>query len=107
MTEAQPKIFEQEVAEKHHEFAQGLPPRFGLKQERRRIRLIINDADLEVLPKEAASNNISENSDLPDVKVCFSLTAGSYATTVLRELIDYRDGTQRVNVNEMQNKIKI
>ena len=106
MTEAQPKIFEQEVAEKYHEFAQGLP-RFGLKQERRRIRLIINDADLEILPKEATSNNISENRDLPDVKVCFSLAAGSYATTVLRELIDYQDGTQRTNVSEMQNQVKI
>lgn len=99
MTEAEPKIFEQHIADKHPEFSQGLP-RFGLKQERRRIRLVIEDADIEVLSKEKTSNTKSENIDLPNVKVSFSLAAGSYATTVLRELIDYQDGTQRVKVNE-------
>lgn len=94
MTEAQPQIFEQSIAEKHPEFAQGLP-RFGLKQERRRIRLVIENGTLDVL-----SDTLNESKVLPNVKISFSLAAGSYATTVLRELIDYRDCTQRVNVNE-------
>ena len=63
-------------------------PRFGLKQERRRIRLTIQNTHIEVLPEE--------DNDLPAVKVAFSLPAGSYATTVLRELINYKDCTQRV-----------
>ena len=88
MTNDEPKIFEQNIAERHSQFCQGLP-RFGLKQERRRIRLVINDAEIEVLTTE----------NLPSVKVSFSLAAGSYATTVLRELIDSQDCTQRVNFN--------
>lgn len=98
MTSAEPKIFEQQVANKHNEFAQGLP-RFGLKQERRRIRLVVNDADIEVL-----SNQKTPNETLPAVKISFSLASGSYATTVLRELIDYQDCTQRVNTNTCANK---
>lgn len=85
MTEGAPKEFEQQVAEQHADFMQGLP-RFGLKQERRRIRIVINEPDFEVLADD----------DLPSVKISFSLSAGSYATTVLRELIDYQDCTQRV-----------
>lgn len=94
MTQAQPKDFEQQVANKHPEFSQGLP-RFGLKQERRRIRLVIEHADLEVL---ANDNGLNDN--LPNVKISFSLAAGAYATTVLRELIDYQDASQRINMNE-------
>ncbi|NQY86906.1 MAG: tRNA pseudouridine(13) synthase TruD [Colwellia sp.] len=90
MTSANPKTIEQQIGEKHNEFAQGLP-RFGLKQERRRIRLIVQEADIEVLASEQESDNA-----LPSVKISFILPAGSYATTVLRELIDYQDGTQRV-----------
>jgi tRNA pseudouridine13 synthase len=92
MTHDEPKIFEQNIAERHSEFSQGLP-RFGLKQERRRIRLVINDAKIDVLTTK----------DLPTVKVSFSLAAGSYATTVLRELIDYQDCTQRVNLSASAN----
>jgi len=90
MTTANPKAIEQSISEKHNEFSQGLP-RFGLKQERRRIRLIVQEADIEVLANEQESV-----SSLPSVKISFTLPAGSYATTVLRELIDYQDGTQRV-----------
>ena len=90
MTNDNPKKLEQEVSDKYREFCEGLP-RFGLKQERRRIRLIVQDADIEVLANEQESDN-----ELPSVKICFTLAAGSYATTVLRELIDYEDGTQRV-----------
>jgi len=90
MTTANPKDLEQKISEKHNEFSEGLP-RFGLKQERRRIRLTVQDADIEVLVNEQENDNT-----LSSVKVCFTLPAGSYATTVLRELIDYQDGTQRV-----------
>ena len=62
-----------------------------MKHERRRIRLIVQDAAIEIL-----ANEQEDDTELPSVKVCFTLPAGSYATTVLRELIDYQDGTQRV-----------
>jgi len=77
---------EQSIADENAELCQGLP-RFGLKQERRRIRLTISDTDIEVLPS-------ADNTD--KVKVSFFLPAGCYATTVLRELLDYQDMTVRV-----------
>jgi len=96
MTSAEPKALEQKVADHHDEFSQGLP-RFGLKQERRRIRLVIKDADIEVLPNIVKSSDAAANDSLPAVKINFTLAAGSYATTVLRELINYQDCTQRVD----------
>lgn len=90
MTSAAPEELEQNIGSKHNEFSEGLP-RFALKQERRRIRLIVKEAEIEVLDNEQENDNV-----LPSVKICFTLPAGSYATTVLRELIDYEDGTQRV-----------
>jgi len=89
MTSSKPKELEQAISEQHNEFSQGLP-RFGLKQERRRIRLTVQEPDIEVL-----ANDPQNESLLPSVKICFTLPAGSYATTVLRELVDYQDGTQR------------
>lgn len=111
MTSAEPNIFEQQIADNHNKFSQGLP-RFGLKQERRRIRLVIEDADIEVLPNknisnETLPNEVPANDILPSVKISFSLAAGSYATTVLRELIDYQDCTQRVNANVSANTEQI
>jgi tRNA pseudouridine13 synthase len=97
MTTNAPKVLEQEVADSFSEFAQGLP-RFGLKQERRRIRLVINEADIEVIPNDTA------NLELATIKVSFTLSSGSYATTVLRELIDYKDCTQRIISKESMNK---
>jgi len=76
---------EQSIAEKNAEFCQGLP-RFGLKQERRRIRLVISNTDIEV---------ISTSEGGSQVKISFFLPAGCYATTVLRELLDYQDMTTR------------
>lgn len=96
MTSGEPEALEQQIANKHSEFSQGLP-RFGLKQERRRIRLVVDDADIEVLP-----NDVSDNDFLSTVKISFSLAAGSYATTVLRELLTYKDCTQRVESNTEQ-----
>jgi tRNA pseudouridine13 synthase len=102
MTTDEPKALELKIADNHSEFSQGLP-RFGLKQERRRIRLVANDADIEVLTHETSPNEVSANDSLSTVKISFTLAAGSYATTVLRELIDYQDGTQRVLTKESVN----
>ncbi len=98
MTGAEPRALEQQIADNHGEFSQGLP-RFGLKQERRRIRLVIEDADIEVLTGENSQTESLTSATLPAVKVSFTLAAGSYATTVLRELIDYQDCTQRAVTN--------
>jgi len=72
--------FEASVGEQFPEFCAGLA-KFGLKQERRRIRLCISEPDILV----------NENT----VKFTFTLPAGSYATTVMRELIEYTDLTER------------
>lgn len=101
MTSTESAVLEQQVADTHSEFSQGLP-RFGLKQERRRIRLVVDDADIEVI-----ANDMSASDSLPTVRISFTLAAGSYATTVLRELINYQDCTRRAvpnaSVNAEQN----
>ena len=86
MTSGEPLIFEQQIADEHPEFSSGLP-RFGLKQERRRIRLAISDAELIVVDREKDDKHI--------VNLSFFLPAGCYATTVLRELLNYQDMTER------------
>jgi len=93
MTTDKPKILEQQIADRNNEFSQGLP-RFGLKQERRKIRLSINDAEINILESKPENN-----SETRDVKICFFLPAGCYATTVLRELVDFKDMTVRVEKN--------
>jgi tRNA pseudouridine13 synthase len=87
MTQGDAHQIEQDIAKDNVEFSEGLP-RFGLKQERRRIRLTISDTDIEVTPNSDSTNQ---------VKVSFFLPAGCYATTVLRELLDYQDMTTRNN----------
>ncbi len=84
MTTAQALAFEQSVAEQQPEFCLGLP-RFGLKQERRRIRLVMKE------PKIDIDNDV--------VTLSFFLPAGAYATTIMRELIHYTDMTERVDVS--------
>ncbi|WP_076418260.1 tRNA pseudouridine(13) synthase TruD [Colwellia sp. UCD-KL20] len=78
------QLFEQHVASQYQEFCDGLP-KFGLKQERRRIRLCVENPDIKVTGTDEDST----------VVLTFSLPAGSYATTVIRELLDYTDLTQR------------
>jgi tRNA pseudouridine13 synthase len=87
MTTAEPLALEQKVAEENQDFCQGLP-RFGLKQERRRIRLNVSDTSIELLSIDKASNSVS---------ISFFLPAGCYATTVLRELLVYQDMTSRID----------
>ena len=67
---------EQEVARRHHEIATGLE-RLGLRQERRVTRLLPRAPSLEW---ESGS----------DLVVRFDLPKGTYATTLLRELIEFR-----------------
>ncbi|GLX79667.1 tRNA pseudouridine synthase D [Thalassotalea insulae] len=78
MTQEQPQALEQAVAEQYADICQGLA-KFGLKQERRRIRLSITDAKIDIDAKQQM------------VTLHFSLPAGCFATSVLRELLDYRD----------------
>nr|WP_310650240.1 tRNA pseudouridine(13) synthase TruD [Colwellia sp. MB02u-6] len=84
MTTGDARAFEQSIADGQLAFCEGLP-RFGLKQERRRIRLTIKDT------------NISVENDV--VTLSFFLPSGAYATTIMRELIDYKDMTERVDVS--------
>ena len=84
MTTAQALAFEQSVAEQQPEFCLGLP-RFGLKQERRRTRLVMRE------PKIDIDNDV--------VTLSFFLPPGAYATTIMRELIHYTDMTERVDVS--------
>ncbi|WP_394172256.1 tRNA pseudouridine(13) synthase TruD [Thalassotalea litorea] len=74
-------VAEQELAlaQTFSEYCQGLET-FGLKQERRRIRLMPTDAD------------ISQKDDT--VTLGFTLPAGSFATTILRELLNYQDASE-------------
>ncbi len=94
MTTGAALALEQKVADEHQDLCQGLP-RFGLKQERRRIRLTITDTDIEVLPEQDGTNT---------VKVSFFLSAGCYATTILRELVNYQDLTARIDKREQTLK---
>jgi tRNA pseudouridine13 synthase len=84
MTTTDALAFEQSVVAQQQAFCEGLP-RFGLKQERRRIRLVMKEPKLEV--------------DNDTVTLSFFLPAGAYATTIMRELIDYTDMTERVDVS--------
>ncbi|QBG35469.1 tRNA pseudouridine(13) synthase TruD [Litorilituus sediminis] len=93
LTLAEPKELEQNVADQNMSFCQGLA-KFGLKQERRRIRLVISDADIDLVVDDQEQDST--------VKVSFFLPAGCYATTVLRELVNYQDMTQRVQAKEAE-----
>ncbi len=84
MTTTDALAFEQSVATQQPVFCEGLP-RFGLKQERRRIRLVMKEPKIEV--------------DNDTVTLSFFLPAGAYATTIMRELINYTDMTERVDAS--------
>lgn len=96
MTTDEPLILEQNIAEQQPEFSQGLP-RFGLKQERRRSRLTLANAKLSIEEQSIKEKSIEEKNveQASKVILTFSLPAGSYATTILRELIHYQDLTRR------------
>jgi tRNA pseudouridine13 synthase len=80
--------FEQSIGSQFQTFCEGLA-KFGLKQERRKIRLCVEDTSIKIDKK------VESASEESTVVLSFSLPAGSYATTVIRELLDYTDLTQR------------
>lgn len=82
MTLASPLKLEETLSELYPEFCEGLA-KFGLKQERRRIRLSLQDGVIK--------SNESENT----LTLKFTLAAGCFATTILRELLNYNDLTER------------
>src|SRR5699024_7538929 len=61
--------------EAHRELIEGLA-RFGMKQERRPLRMRVSELEWSF-------------ADEHTLKLAFSLGTGSYATAVLRELVDY------------------
>jgi len=95
MSAGEVNLFEQQIADENEVFCQGLP-RFGLKQERRRIRLNISNTELSI-------EDIAQ-SPLKNVTLSFFLPAGCYATTVLRELIVYQDMTERAVTSSPEGK---
>ena len=97
MTLLEPLALEQEVANNNSALSLGLP-RFGLKQERRRIRLTVTETDIELLNTENKIHN---------VKVKFFLPAGCYATTVLRELLAYEDMTTRIDKRTINDNSRL
>ena len=76
-TRAVVRALEEEVGSSHPDLTRGLATG-GLRQERRALRLV----------PQALSAHWSDETTLV---FSFALPAGSYATTLLRELVDYRD----------------
>ena len=87
MTLNEPLALEKTLLTTHTNYCEGLS-NFGLKQERRRIRLLPLKGDIQV--------NQAENSAI----IRFTLPAGCFATTVLRELLNYTDLTERKGMVE-------
>ena len=69
---------ENRMFESHRELVEGLA-KFGMKQERRPLRMRVGELEWS-FPDEKT------------LKLAFSLGTGSYATSVLRELVDYEAG---------------
>lgn len=92
MSSKKVKEFEQTIGDQYQEFCAGLA-KFGLKQERRRIRLCIENPDIKV--EKQPESKLSDGNEVSQVLLSFSLPAGAYATTVIRELLDYTDLTER------------
>lgn len=83
--------FEKELANQYENLTQGLE-RFGLKQERRAIRVMLASAQIAIEKTAQGSN----------VHLTFMLPAGCFATTILRELLIYKD----CSFNLIQNPIQ-
>jgi len=74
----QAAILEDDLSQTHPEYCCGLE-QAGLKQERRSLRLQVTELEWEL--------DVSQQ----QLELCFFLPAGSYATTVLRELVQTRE----------------
>jgi len=80
-TTGRPGRIEAEIADEHRELVEGLR-RFRLEADRRPLRMRVLDLDWRL--------------DDPDRMVLnFELRSGCYATTVLREIVEYRDASQQ------------
>lgn len=82
-TQGEALTLEQSIVEQYPIMAQGLP-KFGLKQERRKMRVTLKDTKVTSIDEQT-------------LVFSFFLPAGCYATSILRELIDYKDMTERVS----------
>ncbi len=72
------------VMASHSIFCEGLE-KAGLKQERRALRLSVNDLRWAWL--ESQEQELGKDREIPDLKINFSLPSGTYATAVLREVV--------------------
>lgn len=72
------QLFEKNVLANQIEYREGLE-KAGMKQERRALCLSVNDLQWQWLPDDEG------------LQLSFSLPAGCYATSVLRELVNSRD----------------
>ena len=83
---------EKTVMASHSLFCEGLE-KAGLKQERRALRLLVNDLQWAWLdeqgaePNQEACNETDHKNRTPDLRLTFTLPAGAYATAVLREVV--------------------
>ncbi len=84
MSTSNPYDLEHSLIEAFPDICTGLE-NVGLKQERRRIRLTLSDTTIDT----DESNK--------QVDLSFSLPAGCFATTILREIVNYQDLTVRHN----------
>ncbi|QBY05091.1 tRNA pseudouridine(13) synthase TruD [Thalassotalea sp. HSM 43] len=89
MSSDQAKQFELAIAEQLSDYCDGLE-KFALKQERRAISLYVQAAKMTV--------------DGDNATVSFVLPSGCFATTVLRELLDYTDISVKERENEHSDK---
>ena len=78
LTRSIARVLEDDIAACYSDITQGLDAA-GLRQERRALR---------VLPEELTLQWLDESA----LRIAFRLPAGCYATTLLRELVDYRSG---------------
>ena len=76
--QAQAAVLEDDLIHAHPEYCRGLE-QAGLKQERRSLRLQVAELECEL------------DASQQQLELRFFLSAGSYATTVLRELVQARD----------------
>ncbi len=76
--QAQAAVLEDDLIHAHPEYCRGLE-QAGLKQERRSLRLQVAELEWEL------------DASQQQLELRFFLSAGSYATTVLRELVQARD----------------
>jgi tRNA pseudouridine13 synthase len=76
---------EKSILSPHSLFCEGLE-KAGLKQERRALRLSVNDLQWSWLDLSQQEVDQQSNQHIANLQLNFSLPSGTYATTVLREV---------------------